>query len=411
MRHWRWSGITTSTGEHQKGTVPGATEAEARAQIALRHAGVSVRWVRPAMPGAGAMSEKSFSAKQKDVAKMFRGMATSVAAGMSVRESLEAEAEAAEQSGSSAANLTADLLARDEDLAEALRRHAPVVGSSPAAVVKAGEETGTLAAMLDGLATTMEDSFEMRSKIKSALRLPAITFVIILAVGAGTILYVIPKAAEILTLTSSGPGGEGPPPLPQPTRAMVGFSEAIQSNWIVMLVLMAVLFIAAVVAISKESVKVQMSRAVLKIPGVGAVVAGGATTVMCQTMGLLLGAGVDSRTALQMTVGATPSRWMARFLEQAELNCAQGMSLAESLEGLCPPLDRHLPHLGRQSATTADPGEPWRRFAARVNTETKRQMEGIQQAMQPTLIIILGGMVLLVGAATIRPLLQGFESF
>ena len=89
----------------------------------------------------------------------------------------------------------------------------------------------------------------------------------------------------------------------------------------------------------------------------------------------------------------------------------RGTRLDAALAAVTPPMDRHLRHLARQSATVDDPGEPWRRYGARVEAETKRRMDTVQQMIQPVLTLVLGVVLVVVALGITRPLLKVYEGF
>ena len=329
-------------------------------------------------------------------------------AGLSVREALEMEREESEEDGSSAAPLTADIYDRvlaGETFSEALKRHSPTLGPVPGAVVEAGDASGTLPAMLDGLAGMLERSHDIRSKLRSVMIYPAFSLVVVLCVAAAGVLYVVPEYVKLLTATTETPS------LPQPTAAMVGLSDAVRSRWWLFLAAGVLASVGAGTALSRPAVRDMLSGAMLELPGLGSLVRDAATSVVCQMLSLLLSAGLESGEAAKLTAEAVPQLRMRNRLREVEVSVLRGIKLPEALKAVTPPMDRRLQHLARLSAKVANPGEPWRKYGARLELETRRRMETVQQMIQPGLTLVLGSILIIVGLGITRPLLKVYEGF
>ena len=405
---WNWWGVDKTTGDATHGRVEAANEAEARALATASAPEAVVVDVRRRSAVASMVGEQSFKAKRGDTARLFRGVATSVEAGLSVREALEMEREEAEERGSSVAPLAADLYDRvlsGETLADALRRRSSTLGPVPSAVVAAGDASGTLPAMLDGLAQMLERSHEIRSKMRSVMIYPVFSLVVVLGVAAAGILYVVPAFVELLGSTSKDQT------LPQPTAAMVGLSDALRAQWWLFAAVGLVVAVGGGVALTRPAARDMLSAATLALPGLGTLVRDGTTTIICQMLSLLLSAGLESGEAARLTAEATPQRRMRNKLREVEASVLRGIRLEAALKAVTPPMDRHLQHLARLSAKVADPGEPWRRYGARVDAETRRRMDTVQQMIQPILTLVLGAILVVVGLGITRPLLKVYQGF
>ena len=405
---WNWWGVDKKDGSSTRGRVEAANAKDAQALAAASVPEAVIVGVRRRSAVAALLSEQSFRGRRGDTARLFRGVATSVEAGLSVREALEMERDDTEERGASTAALAADLYERvlsGETFADALRRHASTLGPVPSAVVAAGDASGTLPQMLDGLADMLERSHEIRSKLRSAMIYPVFSLVIVLVVAAIGVLYVVPKFTELLTATAEDSS------LPQPTAAMVGLSDMVRSLWWLFIACGAVAVAGGGVALSRPAVRDMLSGAVLALPGFGTLVRDAATSVICQLLSLLLAAGLESGEATRLTADAVPQRRMRNRLREVEVSVLRGIRLDAALEAVTPPMDRHLQHLARLSAKVTNPGEPWRRYGARVEAETRRRMETVQQMIQPVMTLVLGAVLVIVGLGITRPLLKVYEGF
>ena len=405
---WNWWGVEKATGSQTRGRVEAANATEAKALAAAAAPEAVIVDVRRRSAVATLLSEQSFRARRGDTARLFRGLATSVEAGLSVREALEMERDETKEDGSSTAPLVADLYDRvlaGETFPNALRRHSSTLGPVPGAVVAAGDASGTLPAMLDGLAEMLERNHEIRSKLRSVMIYPVFSLVIVLGVAVVGVLYVVPTFVELLTATAEDSS------LPQPTAAMVGLSDAVRAYWYLFAAGGLVAGVGGAAALSRPAVRNMLSAAVLALPGFGTLVRDAATSVICQMLSLLLSAGLESAEAAGLTAETVPQRRMRSRLREVEVMRLRGTPFEAALQAVTPPMDRHLQHLARLSAKVTDPGEPWRRYGARVEAETRRRMETVQQMIQPVMTLVLGAILVIVGLGITRPLLKVYEGF
>jgi len=100
------------------------------------------------------------------------------------------------------------------------------LGNVSAAIIKLGEQTGTLSEEITKLANILEEIHENRKKLKKALRYPAIVFSVMIMAFVAVIQMVVPQFKEMFEEYDSE--------LPYPTQLLLGLHEFVSQNgvWI-----------------------------------------------------------------------------------------------------------------------------------------------------------------------------------
>lgn len=109
-----------------------------------------------------------------------------------------------------------------ESLGNAFEEFRYELGNVSAAIIKLGEQTGTLSEEVTKLANILEELHENRKKLKKALRYPAIVFGVMLIAFVTVIQLVVPQFKEMFE--------EYDAELPLPTQMLLGLQEFISQN-------------------------------------------------------------------------------------------------------------------------------------------------------------------------------------
>lgn len=128
-------------------------------------------------------------------------------------------------------------------------------------LVRAGETSGTLDAILDRLATFLENELALRGKIRSAMTYPAIVFVFAIGVTYFLLTGIVPQFAQILT----GLGSE----LPLLTRALMGISDFLRQSTIFIALMAVALYFAYRSYYRTDKGRHQIDQIKLKLPVFG----------------------------------------------------------------------------------------------------------------------------------------------
>lgn len=265
------------------------------------------------------------------------------------------------------------------------------------AMVRAGEDSGTLQETLLRVSEYRKKQEDLASKVRSASAYPALMAL----TGAGTILFmlafVIPKLTTLFDRM-----GEA---LPLPTQILMAVSNALRTPpfWAGAAVLAAA--VTAAVRFKSERASLFWSRAALSAPFVKDFVLKTELARFSRTLELLVRCGTPIMRAIEITAPVVENRVLRRVFEQAQKDLGGGGTLGQTLKRSrdIPLFMTNLVSVGEESGSLDDAlGE----IASFYEAETEEAVKTVTSLLEPLMIL---GMGLIVGFIVIAMLLPMFE--
>jgi general secretion pathway protein F len=333
-----------------------------------------------------------------EVSLMLRQLATLLEAGLPLEQALAVLIEQGDNAAMRQviAALRSEVLA-GSTLARAMEKHKDTFPEIHRALIRAGEESGELATVMDKLATYSEGQQALQQKIGLAMVYPAIViFVAVLVVG-GLLLFVVPPVVEVFQQTRQE--------LPFLTKALIALSDFLSATWLYLIALFVISGIVAQRALQQEALRYQFHLKLLRLPIVGKLIRGSNTARMASTLSILVGSGVGLLTALNAACGVVNNLPMRRALEDAAMKVREGVTLSRALaaSGLFPPVLVHLIASGEQSGRLDIMLD---RVAKQQTQEVSGFTTALTSILEPVLILFMGAVVLLIVLAILLPIIQ-----
>ena len=327
-----------------------------------------------------------------------RQMATLLAAGLTLEQTLSALIEQSESDSARQvlAGVRGELLA-GHTLAQSMGRYESVFPDIYRALVRAGEASGELGKVMLRLADYTESRQALRQKVILAFVYPAIVTTVALLVVTGLLVYVVPKVVGVFQQSHQA--------LPLLTRMLIGLSDTLQAIGIYILLALVGAGFALRALLQRESIRYQWHLRLLRLPVVGRLVRGINTARMASTLAILAGSGVSLLTALNAAAGVVNNLPMRQALEEASRKVREGVSLSRALavSGLFPPILVHLIASGEVSGQLDTMLE---RAAAQQEQEVSGYTAVLTSLLEPLLILVMGGVVLLIVLAILMPIID-----
>ncbi|XLM20316.1 type II secretion system F family protein, partial [Chromobacterium piscinae] len=144
---------------------------------------------------------------------------------------------------------------------------------------------------------------------------------------------------------------------------------------------------------------------VLKLPVFGRLFRALNTARMASTLSILVGSGVPLLTALETARGLMSMLPMQDAVADAMNKVREGVSLSRALNASrqFPPVLIHLISSGEASGTLSHMLD---RAAQQQEQEVERKLATFTTLMEPLLILVMGGMVLLIVLAIMMPIID-----
>lgn len=265
------------------------------------------------------------------------------------------------------------------------------------ATVSAGEQSGHLDTVLERLAEFTEARQALQQQVRNALIYPIALLVTSVGIISFMLAYVVPKVVGIFR----NYGQE----LPLLTRTMIATSDFIRDYWMLLIVATIALVFGARYLLKKEGPRRKYHRFLLKLPLVGTLTRGINTARFTQTLSILAGSAVPILDALRIASQVVVNIPMREAVEEASLRIREGAMISKSLAAskLFPPMTTHLIASGESSGRLED-------MLARAAQNQEREVDGLISTMlgimQPALVIIMAGVVLLIVLAILLPIFE-----
>jgi type IV pilus assembly protein PilC len=269
-------------------------------------------------------------------------------------------------------------------LADALRQHPKVFTDLYTNMVAAGEVGGILDVILLRLATFLEKNDRLIRKIKGAMVYPAVILTVAVAAVALLLIMVIPTFQNMF----DGAGIA----LPGPTRFVIFLSETLQSYWYVFIAaIAAAVFIIRTIYRTKDG-RLAIDRLLLRAPIFGNLLRKSAVARFTRTLGTLVSSGVSILEGLEITARTAGNRVIHDAVMESRSSIAGGDTIADPLKrsGVFPPMVVQMINVGEQ---TGGLDEMLTKIADFYDEEVDQAVEALLAAMEPIMIVFLGGIV------------------
>jgi len=264
-------------------------------------------------------------------------------------------------------------------------------------MVRAGEAGGALERILERLARYLEDQVRLRNKVTSILVYPLFMLAFAALVVVVLVTVVLPQITSLLESLDRE--------LPLPTVIIIEGSEFLGTWW------WAVLGVAVAGGFGLRAfVRTQRGRALwdrtlLRLPVVGRVARVVAVSRFTRTLSTLLAGGIPIVRALDVARSVAGNVVLGAAIEEAREAITEGASIAAPLRqsGEFPPMVTQMIEVGEQSGQLEAMLE---KVAETYDEEVETTISRFTALLEPLLILLMVGIVLVIILATLVPLLD-----
>lgn len=346
-------------------------------QAALRRQGVLLTKVKKRRMRAGK------AIKPKDIAIFTRQLATMMKAGVPLLQAFDIVGRG--NANPSVAKLLNDIRSDVEtgtSLSAAFRKFPKYFDNLYCNLVEAGEAAGILEELLDRLATYMEKTEAIKSKIKSALMYPTSVVVVAFVVVAIIMIFVIPAFKEVFTSFGAD--------LPAPTLIVMGISEFFVAYWwLIFGVLGGGIYFFLQAWKRNEKVQRVMDRLLLRLPIFGTLIDKSCVARWTRTLSTMFAAGVPLVEALDSVGGASGNSVYADATTKIQQEVSTGTSLTSAMTNanVFPSMVLQMAAIGEESGSI---DHMLGKAADFYEAEVDDMVAGLSSLMEPIIIVFLG---------------------
>ena len=264
-------------------------------------------------------------------------------------------------------------------------------------MIRAGEAGGALELVLARIADYLEDQVRLQNKVSSILIYPAVMLLFAMLVVVALVTVVLPQITGLLLSLDQ--------PLPFYTRWIIASSTFARSWWWAIGLAMVAGFILVRALVRTERGGVVYDRLRLQLPVIGRITRLIAIARFTRTLSTLLTGGVPIVGALDIARHVTNNRVIGAAIESARVSIIEGASVAAPLRasGEFPPLVTHMIEVGEQSGELES---MLAKVAETYDEQVETTVSRLTALLEPLLILLMVGIVLVIILATLMPLLQ-----
>ena len=329
------------------------------------------------------------------LANFTRQLATTINAGLPLVDSLAILENQNEGALKSSISKVRSEVEGGKALSDSMATQDKVFDKVYTSMIKAGETGGVLDEVLLKLADNMEKKREFQSKVKGALLYPAIILIGMIAVMIIMILFVIPQLSELYL--------EFEADLPLITTVLISVSKlASQYWWLGIFLLLIPVFMRRIIN-NNRNLRKKAELFMLSTPVFGKLWEQVMMTTLTRTMSLLVSSGVPIVDSLHLSSQVTSSKiYEDSIIDSAKL-VEKGFSLAQAFTQ-----QDHFPQIVTQMMTvgeeTGKVDELLDRISIYFQNESEQGVKNLTTAMEPMILIFLGGGVAFLVFAIVMPI-------
>ena len=373
-----------------------------QARDVLRGRGLTVQQVAPAAARAAGRRKRVSTRRSAVTVTFIRELAMLLGSGIPLLEALDTIARQHHRHFRAVLIMLRERIAAGSSLADAMREQQEYFDDMCISVTEVGETSGSLEQVLAQLADFRERSLRFRNRVATALAYPCFVLTMAVAVGAGLMTFVIPKVLDGLA--------ESGRPLPWPTRMIKAASDVLVYDWWVLLTVAcgAMLLFAAV--LRSPSGRLRWDTFKLRLPILGPMSRKQAIARVSIVIATMMKSGIVFVRALQIAQRSASNLAIRTALERAEAAVQAGRDISQAMQstGAFPPVVVQVFAVGQQSGRLEEMLE---RLAADYDQQVSLASERLTAVLEPTMVLLLVGLIGLIACATILPLLEAADVF
>lgn len=347
---------------------------------------------------------KSKTITKKDITYFTRQLSILLKAGLPLLQAMDVVAQGHENASFS--KLVADIklnVQSGSSFSNALREHPRFFDDLYCNLIEAGEATGILDSLLERLATYKEKQLSLAAKIRNAMIYPAVVVLVVIAVLAIIMIWVIPTFKDIFASV----GAE----LPLPTQIVMSISDFCATYWylIIGIPLAAGWFYFNRLRKS-EGLREWHDKSILRLPLFGEIFQKAAIARWSRTFSTMFGAGVPIIDALESVSGSAGNvkySQATQFIQQ-EVIKGSGLTTAMRQTQMFPNMVTQMVASGEESGSLDKMLDKVGDF---YEEEVDNKVQALSTIIEPVIIVFLGVVICVILVAMYLPLFKLGEAF
>jgi len=390
--------LGTANGEVVEGIY--IADSEARLRRDLEEKGMYVLSLQPrgVLSGIPALGARRRRISRQEFVVFNQELATLLKAGMPLTQSLDILRQRVENPTFKAVlDGVYNKVQSGTALSDAFSEHGDLFPAVYSASLLAGERSGNLDSVIRRYVAYEKLIGAARRRTISALIYPLILITMMAVLIGIIVLKVIPAFSDFYATFDR--------PLPLLTRVIVGFSNALGSNILVLGPATIALVVVGILWFRQPSQKVVIDRWMLSIPWFGATARKFYTSQVARMLSTLLGGGIPLVHSIEIAARSTSNRYMSDGLDEVRRRVQEGQSFAGALRArmVFPDVAVKMVEVGESTGALQDMLSSLAEF---YDEEVETEVERVTKLIEPAMLVFMGIIIAAVVLALYLPLFE-----
>jgi type IV pilus assembly protein PilC len=270
-------------------------------------------------------------------------------------------------------------------------------------MVRSGETSGRLEESLDRVAFQLEKMDALRRQVRSAMLYPAFIFVAAMAIMLAIVIFIVPVFADAFKEAVADQPGESAD-LPAMTQITIGISHGVTGLWFIWIPAVIGGAIGFIQWRKNEWGRHQWDRIKLHLPfHIGDVVQKVAIARWSRTFSGSVSSGVPILQSINLVGQTSGNVLVERAMNDVYESVKGGGTIAHPIEkcDVFPPMVGHMVAVGEE---TGQLEQMLTKIADFYEQEVDTALASLTSAIEPVMIVFLGGAVGFIVIAMFMPL-------
>lgn len=383
-----------AAGARRRGTLQAASETEAFRKVTAM--GLTPVRLRATRAAARRLGRRGARIGARDLAHLTHQLGVLVSSRIPLSEGLRS---IADQERPGPLRETVDDIARriesGEQIADAMNAHREAFGEIYIETIRAAERSGNLPKSLENLSEALERTQEMVRQVRGAMMYPICVSGVLALAMTFLIGFVVPRFARMFEQRNID--------LPAFTRGLMRFGSSIQSYWWIYLLGIVIVVFTIRRTWHNPRGRIVIDTLLGRVPYLGDILRGLALTRFVRVLGLSISSGLGLIESLELAGRSSGRPMMQRDAELMAVQVRTGGRLSEAL-----PQCNQISGFTRRMLTAGEQSAELPRMcsiiARHYERETSHLVKNIATVIEPVMIVLIAGMVLVVALAIFLPM-------
>ena len=345
--------------------------------------------------------KKKSRSNRSDLALFTRRLADLASAGLPLDRVLSVLAEQTEAAplATAAANALEEVRG-GMAVSDALASQGKIFPAVYTQTLRAGEASGQLPESAERLADLLESEVARRSQFTSALVYPAVLTGVAIFVVVFLLTFVVPRLSVVFV----GLGDT----LPAPTKMLLGTTDFIVGNWILILGVLVGGGIAFKVWSATPAGALSRDKFLMQLPLAGPLIKKSVVSRYARVLGTLVNGGVNILEALHLAGAAAGNKVFETTSDTVLESVKEGQPIGQAMKdtGSFPPVLTHMVAIGEE---TGDLPKMLRRVSDSLDFEVEQGLRRLTAGLEPIIVLVMGAFVAFVVLSVMLPIFQAQE--